>query len=298
MGQYFGYIFFIIFVNFFRLTPFWLLYAFSDFLYYVIKYVVGYRKAVIYGNLKRCFPEKNPKEIEKITSDFYRHFCDITVESLKGFTLSKKELMKRLVLKNVDEVVMPYFEKGVNCIVAPAHYNNWEYPALVGGLYLPYHAVMLYKPLSNKLIDAYFREKRSSWGAEFWSIYETKKLFETTFEKPYGAVMAADQSPTNLNKAYWVNFFNIETAFLHGPEFYAKQNNMVIFYADIQKEKRGHYVGYFSLLAEPPKSDAIDGDITQKYASKLEEVIRKNPQYWLWSHNRWKHSKPSANVKD
>lgn len=245
----------------------------------------------MYENLTRCFPEKSDKEIDRIAKDFYRHFCDILVEGLKGFTLSKETLMKRLVINNVEKSLGAFYEKGINCIIAPAHYNNWEYPGLVGGQYLQHYGTILYKPISNPLIDRYFKKKRKQWNTDFWSIYDTQKLFEQTFERPHVVVMAADQNPGNVNKAHWVNFFDIDTAFLHGPDFYGRRNKMPVFYAEVRRLKRGHYEAEFILIADPTTETLAEGEITQRYAKKLASVIKENPPYWLWSHKRWKHKR-------
>lgn len=290
MGTHVGFWFFLVFVNFFRLVPFWVLYAFSDLLYYPIRYVVRYRRQTIYGNLRVCFPEKSAKEIDRIAGAFYRHFCDLAVESLKGFTLSKKELMKRFVVSN-PELLTAYLQKGIGSISVPAHYNNWEYAALIGIAYVQNTGIIMYKPLSNRLIDAYFRKKRASWGTIFWSIYQTNELFEQvpSLNPPPLVVMMGDQSPTNLQKSHWVNFFGIQTPFLHGPEFYARQRHLPVFYTHIAKVKRGHYVLSFHPLTGPPTAQQPEGSITQLYASALERSIREAPQFWIWSHNKFKH---------
>jgi KDO2-lipid IV(A) lauroyltransferase len=290
MAQYVGFVAFLIFVNFFKFVPYSVLYVFSDFLYYVLRYVVKYRKSVVYDNLKRCFPEKTEAEIDEIARKFYRHFCDITVESLKGFTLGKEALMKRVVYTQ-PYIVENFLKKGISCISTPAHYNNWEYPGLAASLYTEFQVDILYKPLSNKLIDDFFRKKRKSFGTEFWSIYETQKLFTATKEQTNVTVMVSDQSPGNVRKAVWVEFFGIDTAFLHGAEYYARKNNCALVYADIHKIKRGHYEVYFVTYAEPPYDNVPYGELTRLYAVQLEKSIREKPEYWLWSHKRWKHTR-------
>jgi KDO2-lipid IV(A) lauroyltransferase len=289
--QYIGFLFFLLFVNVFRFVPYSVLYVFSDFLFWVLTKIVKYRKEVIYGNLRRCFPEKTETEINSIADKFYHHFCDITVESMKGFTLGKEELMRRASFTNVKETIDVWLEKGIPVIAAPAHYNNWEYPGLAAGLYSRFPVDILYKPLTNKLIDVYFRKKRRSWGAEFWSIYETKEFFEQSKGRAHITVMASDQSPGNVSKAIWVNFFGIETAFLHGPEFYARQNGCALAFGHVRKVRRGHYEIDLIPYAEPPYEHIPYGELTQLYASKLEEIIREKPEFWLWSHKRWKHTK-------
>jgi len=294
MGQFFGFAVYWLFVQCFRFVPFWLLYALSDFLNWSIYGVFGYRKKVVFENLKRAFPEQSEAERAALAKEFYSHFFDLLLEVAKGATMGKKALLKRVTVENL-ECVQEFYDKGQNVIVALAHHNNWEWGSRVASLYFKHPTKVLYKPLSNKLIDKSIQETRKGWGAEMWSIFETRKLFETDFGEPFLVGMAADQCPSNTKKSYWVDFFNTETPFLHGPEYYARKYNLPLIFCEIEKPKRGHYHGKFSVLHEGSAADKPEGYLTQLYARRTEEAIRRAPAYWLWTHRRWKRMRKQEN---
>lgn len=289
-----GYLIFMFFVRVLQITPFWVMYRVSDFFYFLLRYVFRYRKKVIYENLKGCFPEKSDAEIEIIIHKFYQNLCDITLESIKGFTCSKKTLTKRAVLLN-PEVADKYFASGQNCLALAAHYANWEWTASVGGLQLKFLPVILYKPLTNKRIDDFVKNSRKKWGTIFWSINDTYKLFDTPFERPVVFGLAADQSPSNLDKAYWVKFLGRDTACLHGGENYAQTMNLKGIYYEISRVKRGYYEVLLSEIEYDPQN-TYPGEFTQKFMQKVEATILKEPANWLWSHKRWKHKKPATTI--
>jgi len=277
------------FIGFLGILPVRLVYIFSDFLAFLLFYVVKYRKKVVFNNLRNSFPEKNETEISKIAKKFYQHLCDIMVETFKAFSFSDAEMIKRYKVSN-QEILTPYFAKNQNIILSAGHYGNWEWATQSVGFQTDFQLITLYKPLSNSLIDKYLREQRRSRKVEVVSISETRKVFSDSYEKPAGFVMAADQSPSNLKRAFWVKFLNQDTACLHGVESYAKLYNLPVFFCNIQREKRGFYTVTLSLLVENPQ-DTTDGEISQIYLSALEKIILEKPENYLWSHRRWKHKR-------
>ncbi len=277
------------FIGFLGILPVRLVYIFSDFLAFLLFYVVKYRKKVVFNNLRNSFPEKNETEISKIAKKFYQHLCDIMVETFKAFSFSDAEMIKRYKVSN-QEILTPYFAKNQNIILSAGHYGNWEWATQSVGFQTDFQLITLYKPLSNSLIDKYLREQRRSRKVEVVSISETRKVFSDSYEKPAGFVMAADQSPSNLKRAFWVKFLNQDTACLHGVESYAKLYNLPVFFCNIQREKRGFYTVTLSLLVENPQ-DTKDGEISQIYLSALEKIILEKPENYLWSHRRWKHKR-------
>lgn len=278
--------FFLFFVFLFGLIPFPLLYLFSDFIRFILQRVVGYRKEVITKNLKASFPDASEEEFKKMVSDVYRNLADVTVEGIKAFSMTPSQVRKRHRIVN-PELIDTFLDQGKSVIAVPAHFNNWEWGSLSPGLFTKYPIIALYKPLSNKYIDRFVKWSRSKFGTTLASIYKTGLLFERNANKPSIYIMAADQSPTNAKKSIWVQFMNRDTAFLHGPEKYAQLYNMPVLYGDVQRVKRGYYTLEISVLAENPL-ELPEGEITKRYANKLEELIRKNPGSWLWSHRRWK----------
>ena len=272
------------------LIPFRVLYIISDFLRFVLHRVVGYRKKVVEENIRNSFPGLSVAEQKKLVNRSYKNLADIFVEGIKGFTISDKQVVARHKFIN-PEFLTPYTEAGKSVILLPAHYGNWEW----GGLSIPLqldnkHVIVLYKPLSNKFADRLVKKNRSRTGIFMGSIYETARLFKNYVVQTTAFFLLADQSPTNVSRSYWTNFMGRETAFLHGPERYARLYQLPVIFVDIQRVKRGYYEVGFSLITDNPAS-LPEGEITALYARKLEEVIRKKPENWLWSHRRWKLKK-------
>lgn len=272
------------------LLPFPLLYGLSDFLYILFYYVLGYRKKVIMGNIKRSFPEKTEAEQVAIGKKFYRHFCDLILESLKAFTISQRQVAKRVICKN-PEVIDKYYNQGRSVIIAGGHYNNWELFAVGVDQAIKHKAIGIYKPLSNKFFDEKMRNTRSKYGLRMISTKAVKEEFDKDLNSLTATVFATDQSPSNPNNCYWMKFLNQDTGVLFGTEKYAKEYNYPVVYGRINKEKRGHYSFEFFDVTDAPRETEY-GEITEKVTHMLEKDIRDIPQYWLWSHRRWKHKQP------
>jgi KDO2-lipid IV(A) lauroyltransferase len=275
----------------FSIMPFGLAYVIADFLYFIIYRVVGYRKKVVMGNLRNSFPEKTEKELVKIAKGFYHHLTDLLVESMKSASMTNKEIVQRFGMKR-SEILEEFYRQGRSVIVVAGHFNNWEWPGIAADGQMVHKPVGFYKPMSNPYMDALIKKNRVRGRSILASINDTVATFKTDFKEPAGFYMIADQSPSNVRLAFWVKFLNQDTAVLHGPEKYARIYNMPVVYVDIQKVKRGHYQAQFILLSED-SSKTKTGEITDKFMKTLEEKIRKNPQYYLWSHRRWKHKRPT-----
>jgi len=228
-------------------------------------------------------------EIHLLTKEFYQHLCDISLESLKGFTLSPQEIIHRHRILN-PELADYHYNKGVSAISVPGHFNNWEWGTLSPGLQLKYPIVGIYKPMSNKLVDDFVKNHRARFNTRLAALNETSSTFNELSGIPHAYLMASDQCPTNLKKCYWFDFLNQETAWLHGPEKYARRYNLPVIYVDIQKVKRGTYHLKLVLLSDNPAS-LPEGEITRLYAQNLEKSILREPACWLWSHRRWKRKR-------
>ncbi len=237
-------------------------------------------------NLRKCFPTANDAEINQMLRASYVNLTDILVEGIKAFMMTKKQIIRRHRLMN-PELLQPYFEKGQSIIGVTGHYGNWEWGSISASLQMRQRVLGFYKPLTNKYIDRFVRNSRSKSGTTLVSIYETAAVFRRYRDENVVYLMAADQSPTNRTKSYWVEFLGRDTAFLHGPENYARTYNYPVIYIDVQRAKRGFYEIYLSVLCEDP-SILKEGELTALYAKKLESVIQKKPENWLWSHRRWK----------
>ncbi len=268
------------------IIPFRILYLFSDFGRFLLKDIFGYRKKVIVGNLRRCFPEKDEQAIKELTNAAYKNLMDIMVEGFKAFTMSNNEIVKRHKILN-PEVLDVYKGLDTNIIAAPCHYGNWEWGALSPALQLDYQIVAFYTPLSNPYMNKRISKNRSRAGTLLASTHDTAKTFNLRENSRSVFIMAADQSPSKPEKAIWLNFLGQHTAFLSGIEKHAISRNLPVFFVDIQRIKRGYYELELSLITAQAQQTK-PGEITAMYAKKLEEAILKNPGNWLWSHRRWK----------
>ncbi|MBI5218922.1 MAG: lysophospholipid acyltransferase family protein [Bacteroidia bacterium] len=283
------YFIFLFTVYWFKITPFRVLYLLSGILYFALYYIVRYRKEIVISNLRCAFPDKTPDEIMLTAKRFYRHLGDITLESIKGYTLGRSAVLKRYTVAN-PEILEKYYHASKNIICLASHYGNWEWGVLAVAPQVKYTMVSLYKPLSNLFVEKFIAAKRAGSGMKMVSIYDTKKSFELVTENPTGFIMAADQCPSNIEKAIWVRFLDKDTACLHGAEYYTKKYNMPVLFFDVQKRKRGNYILTIKEVYKDPVN-AQNGEVTAAYMKLLEQSIRERPEYWLWSHKRWKHSR-------
>ncbi|MBP6870723.1 MAG: lysophospholipid acyltransferase family protein [Bacteroidales bacterium] len=284
-----GFIFFRLFSGFIGLLPFPVLYSFSCFLSFILKRVIKYRKRIILQNLTGCFPRMDERALNDTMGRFYLNLTDVMLEGLKAFTMSGRQVLARYRIRNA-EVIKPYVDAGRSVICVTGHYGNWEWGALSPPLQTRFRFIAFYKPLKYKRFDSYARNNRSRFGTYLAPIRETTKTFEENRGNPSVYLMAADQNPSNREMAYWVDFLNRETAFLHGPEKHARINNYPVVFAAIRRTARGFYELELSVLADDP-SVLPEGEITARYAASMEKLIREDPANWLWSHNRWKYSR-------
>ena len=270
------------------LLPYPLLYLLSDIIFLIMYRVIGYRKEVVFTNLKNSFPNKSKQELKKIMSDFYRHLCDIIMESVKGFTISEKQLRKRLIIKN-PEFSNYFADKRQSIIFVGGHYNNWEICAQAFAMYSNHKCIGIYKPLSNAFINDKIYTSRSKYGMHLISMKQTKKSFEDG-DEPKAIVFGSDQNPANPKRAHWVQFLNQDTGVLFGVERYSKEYDWPVVFVSISKAKRGYYEVEYSLVTDKPNKEP-HGKITEDFTKRLEQDIINQPQYWLWSHKRWKHKR-------
>lgn len=287
--SYVLYLIFRLLVVVFSVLPFWFLYGLSDIFAFILRYIVKYRLNVIRQNLKKSFPDKSDKELEKLIFPIYRNITDLTVETIKGFSLSRTKLKKHIYALNL-ELMHEIYDKYNGVIGVLGHYGNWEWAGLLAGLELKQKTIALYKPLSNKYLDEYFRKTRSRFGIELCSIYSTSTVFEKYAHQKTFFALVADQSPSNIKKAIWVKFLNQDTACLQGPEKYTRLLNLPVVYVHINRVSRGYYEITFDVLHETGQH-LNENEITERYMKKLEAHIYNDPTQWLWSHRRWKHKK-------
>lgn len=278
------------------LLPLRLLYLISDFLYLLIYYLVRYRRKVVRQNLLNSFPDYNSKEITAIEKKFYRFFCDLIVEIVYNVSASPKKMKKRVHVENPEVLTQHHTDKQ-SIMVMSGHYGNWEWATSVG-LHFPkgYIAFPVYKELSNKHFDRFMIKLRSRFGAECVEKDQLlRKIYSNQKEDINGVfAMIADQTPRWANIRHWVRFLNQDTSVFIGTERIAKKYNFPVYYMDIQRFKRGYYNIKFVLISEKPQEMAAY-EITDTFMKMLEKSIIAKPQFWLWSHRRWKHQRSTEN---
>ena len=268
--------------------PFPLLYLMSGLLYFFLYSIIKYRKKVVQQNLKNSFPSLTADELKKIETASYRNFCDVLLENLLLYTISKKELQKRMKLLN-PEVFHSLDQKNKGAILIGAHYNNWEWMALSLGIYAKQAVYTVYKPLSNKSVDALMLKARTRFGANIIPMNAFGKTVLQNKDKASLNLMLADQSPHKSKVDYYCDFLNQDTPVYLGPEKLIKAAGLELLFVEVHRVKRGYYEMKIVPLADHVLEEK--GATTLLHVNHLEQVIKNNPKNWLWSHRRWKHSR-------
>ncbi len=272
------------------LLHFWFLYLISDGLYYILYYIIGYRKNIVFQNLANAFPEKNEAERLAIAKKFYRFFPDLLVESIKLKTITANEVRKKMTLDNEEELTR-HLDAGKNVIGVTSHYANWELGIHRLSLITNFPTLIVYKPLNNKDIDTVYNTMRSRFGAEMVPMKQILRHIVKLKGQPNVSILVADQTPLYSDSDYFINWLNQETLVYTGAERLSRISKAPIVYCHIgRKKKRGQYSCQFFTLVEDP-SEFTEHEITDLHNRFAEQMIRKNPEYWLWSHNRWKRKR-------
>lgn len=287
--NYVAYLAFRLLLLLIRITPFGLLYFISDCFRFFILDIVRYRVNVVKRNLNLCFPDKSDSEKKIIMKNFFRHFTDLFLESLKGYTLKTEKVAARYTFPDKSPLLR-YYSQGKSVILAFSHYGNWEWATQTVLFEHKHRMAALYKPLHNTFIDNYIKTCRQKRGTHLCPIEKTKFMFGLREKQPMGFVLLGDQNPSNTKRAFWVDFFGIDTCSLHGIEVYSKMFNLPVIYVESAKIARGHYELHFSDIVPDP-SICTPGQITQIYMKSVENSIRRGPEFWLWSHKRWKRTR-------
>jgi KDO2-lipid IV(A) lauroyltransferase len=278
----------------FSRAPRWFLYGISDILLFpVIYHLVGYRKKVVYNNVRKAFSNKSELEAQQITKDFFHHFCDLIVESIMIFNISKEQAIARCRLVN-PEIFEHCYSNNKSVVFVGGHYNNWEMLAVAIAPQVPHQVDAIYAPLTNKFMDDLIRSSRSKYGLRLIPKQETNEFLEKTKGEKTAMIFATDQSPSRKQRAYWMEFMGLETAMAFGAERNAVKYDWPVIYGRIKKVKRGEYIIEAELISEKPSEEPY-GYITQKHARLLEQDLLENPAYWLWTHKRWKRKRPADN---
>lgn len=267
-----------------------ILYLFSDFLYLVAYYLVGYRKKVVFENLSRAFPELGHREIRNIARKFYHHLCDVLLESAVSLFYNEKRALKKTVYRN-PELLDALYKKGKQVIGVTAHYGNWESLSSMG-LLTDYHIIAAYKPLRNKYFDRFILRSREKFGAMLVPMDKIARSMMTHRRENLLtlAVFLSDQRPLRSHIQYWTRFLGTDTPLYLGVEKLSRKLDAAVIFLKIRKVKRGYYEVEYELICEDP-SVMEPYRITDAHVRILEGLIRERPELWLWSHRRWKYTR-------
>jgi len=273
------------------LLPLRLLYGLADFEYLMIYHVIGYRRQIVRNNLATSFPEKSEAERRRIEKEFYRWFCDYFFEAVKLLSISEKELRQRFVITNSD-VIEQSFREGQNVGAILGHYCNWEWLSCVGiGLPANRAVGLIYHPLRSKAFDRLFYAIRSCVGGVPVPKKDILRQLVTFRREGTMSIFGyiADQGPKWENIHLWLPFMNHDTGVFTGAERIMRKMNNAVYYVEMNRPRRGYYTCTYHLITKAPQS-LPEYEITRRFFGLLEQTIRRHPQYYLWSHNRWKRT--------
>jgi len=273
------------------LLPLPVLYLFSDFLYLILYYFPSYRRKIVAINLRNAFPEKSDNELTVIEKKFYRHFADLFIEILKLTHMSKVQSKEHMKIIN-KELLDRLYNEGRDVVAVIGHYNNWEWlKSLI--YHTDYQTVSIYKPLQDKRFDQFMLGLRERGGMILTPMsHIVREILEARKNNKRSLYsFITDQTPPITDIKYWTSFLNQDTPVYLGVEKIASKYDMAIVFFNVKKIRRGYYNYTVELLFE--HTDGLpEHVITEKHVRRLEEVIIENPEYWIWSHRRWKHNRP------
>lgn len=274
--------------------PYRALYVISDIANLVLYHIVRYRRDIVRRNITSAFPEKSLEECISIERGFYKWFCDYFVETVKLMSVSRQELLSRIEFRGIDKIE-ECFDRGQTCAGILGHYGNWELLSATG-LVIKKHpeAVigLIYHPLRSQLFDRLFINMRQSMGGvcvpkkdilRHLVSFRSQNLMNL-----FGYI--ADQAPRYRNIHLWLPFLNHDTPVFTGAERIMRKMNNAVFYIDVERPERGKYIYTFKLMTDKP-GEMPEFEITKKFFVMLEQTIRREPRFYLWSHNRWKRTR-------
>lgn len=267
--------------------PFGALYALSDFFYLVLYKWIGYRKKVVFDNLRNSFPAKSEKEIDQMAESFYRYFCDLILETIKKIQMTEKESQERCIYHLTPEVKKLIDEKR-SLILLMGHYGNWEWAGSAFTLSAGSQLYVVYKTLSNPYFEKWMVKSRTMFGTRLIKMENTLRDLLSNRAEPASYAFIADQTPVPP-APLWLPFLHQDTAVFTGAEKLARKLNYPVLFINIKRMKRGYYEIFTEVISENPK-ETPENQITEQFFRRLQKEIELAPETWLWSHRRWKFS--------
>lgn len=269
--------------------PLWILYRLSDFLFLLFVSLIPYRKKVVQRNIEQSFPDLSKKDHAVIIRGFYRHFCDLLIESIKNLSISKEELQRRMKVIN-PELLEELQKSEKSTLFVAGHFNNWEWFITAQALLVPNDSYGIGMPLSNGFWDKKLTERRQRFDLTVVNAQTYKSIFN--LGKPVSVLVLSDQAPADSRKSYWMEFLQQPTPVLFGVEQMANEIDLNVVYFDLKKVKRGQYSIEFKVITTDARSLPY-GQLTEQHVHLLEKSIMEQPCNWLWSHKRWKREIPA-----
>ena len=274
--------------------PFRLMYFISDLFYYFLYYVIKYRRKVVRKNLELSKVAKSTKDLIRIEKKFYRHLTDVFFEMFKFYSISPEEMKKRFYIEN-PEIFYQLEKKNKSVMFMTSHYGGFEWFLSIN-YHVPQLPFAVYTPLSNKSLDSLIKKFRLRHGSKLISRYKAGSYIKKQIKENklflYG--MAADQSAQIRSITYWKEFLGVKVPVFTGSERIAKQHDIPVVFGKVVKIKRGFYKVVVDLISEFP-NEYKNYQITDIYLKKLEKQIREIPEYYYWTHNRFKHKDKAPN---
>lgn len=273
-------------------TPFCVLYVLSDCLFYLLYYVVRYRRRIVRKNLTESFPEKSEQEIKRIEKRFYQYFTDQVLESCKMATISPAEMSRRMKFTNIEEA-NAVLRSGKTISLYMGHYGNWEWVSSIPLCLEPnVLAVQIYHKLRNENMDRLLLYQRERMGAISVEMRKTARYITQlkTANKVSIIGFIADQSPRKRDALHFIPFLNHQTPVLTGTEKIIKHYGFEAWFLDMKRVKRGFYEARLIRMHDTPQL-LPDFELTTIYYQMLELMIKERPELYLWTHNRFKHAK-------
>jgi KDO2-lipid IV(A) lauroyltransferase len=269
------------------ILPHRLFYSFSDIVFFFVYHIFGYRRTVVRNNLELVFPKKKASEINRLEKDFFRHMCDMFLETIKTMSLSKEQVRKKYNVLNID--VLKKLEKERSILIVCSHYANWEWNVSINN-YVNSKGYAVYQKITNKYFDAFIRKVRARWNTTLINQRETVKT--VVRDKRDGVTgifgLVSDQSPQRHRAQYWSEFMGIKVPVFNGAETMARKLDLAVVFLKVSKVKRGYYQAEFITIAERGR-ETEENEITEVFLRLTEQQIKEKPEYYFWTHKRWKH---------